>query len=115
MKIQNFSLGYMQPSGAPPASASGRQVAPDCDDPWAQAVHYYGTPVLRSLQSGGAKTKQELYDRVKEVLGTAAAGLTFEQFNEIVSRMIRSGRLARVREGEKRQDDQIALPIPQAE
>jgi len=102
MNIKNFSLDYIQPGAATQAVSS--------TDPWAEAVNYYGQPILRALQEGGHKRVQELFDRTKADLHVP--DLRLEQFVGVVDRMILNKQLTVLQSGQTPGDAVVALPVP---
>jgi len=107
MDFRKFSLEYLHPAaGAARGLASAIPAIPDA---WAEAIQYYGRPVLAALQENGSKTVGELFELTKQILH--APDLQKEQFETIVTRMVEGGQLSVVRKGEKRDEDQIGLPI----
>lgn len=101
MNIKNFSLDYIQPSAA--------TQAPPVTDPWAEAVNYYGQPILRALQEGGHKRVQELFDRTKADLNVP--DLQLEQFVGVVDRMILNKQITVVQSGQSPGEAIVALPV----
>ena len=93
----------MQPSAASRGSA---QVG---NDVWADAIRYYGAPVLRALQKGGAMTVQDLLVHAKSTL--PAPDLAFDQFDGVICRMVEGGMIEVVRDGATPPERQVALPI----
>jgi hypothetical protein len=102
MNIKNFSLDYIQPSGA-------AQAVP-ATDPWVDAVNYYGPPILRTLQEGGHKRVHELFERTKVDLNVP--DLQLEQFVGVVDRMILNRQITVVQTGESSGEAIVALPVP---
>ena len=101
MNFKNFSLDYLQPTGTTQTV--------DKPDIWADAVKYYGSPVLGMLQEGGHKTVQELFDMTKDRL--KAPQLQLEQFVGVIDRMISTGQLIVTKQGQTPGDFIVALPL----
>ena len=110
MNVRNFSLDFLQPSSSSRGSAAPTgSAATAADDPWAEAIRYYGAPVLKNLQEGGAKTVRELFETTKTVL--KVPDLNVDQFAGVVWRMIEGRQLAVVRSAATLIDSSIALAI----
>lgn len=102
MNIKNFSLDYIQPVKT--------QSAASVADPWAEAVNYYGPPILKTLQEGGHKRVQALFDITKEIL--KVPDLQLEQFVGVIDRMILNRQLTVVQSGATPGEAIVALPVP---
>jgi hypothetical protein len=101
MNIKNFSLDYIQPSG----TTQTVQAA----DTWADAVKYYGPPILKMLQEGGHKTVQELFEATKQEL--AVPELQFDQFVGVIDRLILNKQIIVTKSGASRGEFVVALPV----
>jgi hypothetical protein len=86
----------------------GSSAAPVADE-WAEAVRFYGEPVLKALQRGGAKTVLDLFGTTKTEL--RVPNLQIDQFQGVVWRMIESNQIAVVQQGSTLVDSSVALPI----
>ena len=102
MNIKNFSLDYIQPAETQAPTA--------VQDPWAEAVNYYGPPVLRTLQEAGHKRVQELFEITKTTL--KVPDLQLEQFVGVIDRMILNRQLTVVKSGGTSGEAIVALPVP---
>ena len=78
-------------------------------DPWAEAIRYYGAPVLKTLQEGGVKTVRELFDATKAVL--KVPDLQVDQFAGVVWRMVEGRQLAVVKSAPTLVESSVALAI----
>jgi hypothetical protein len=102
MNIKNFSLDYIQPSGA-------TQTAP-ATDPWVEALSYYGPPILHMLQEGGHKTVQELFQKTQ--LDLKVPQLQLEQFVVVIDRLIVNKQVTVVKQGDSPGEAVVALAVP---
>lgn len=109
MNVRNFSLDFLQPSSSSRGSSVPTSSAAPPADPWAEAIRFYGEPVLRTLQEGGAKGVQELFVQTKTARNVP--DLQIEQFLGVVWRMIESRQIAVVRQGSTLAESSVALPI----
>lgn len=118
MNTSNFSLDYLAPtlSAASVAAAPGLTPAPalapaaaPAADPWDEAVHFYGAPVLTTLQEDGRKRVRELFDITKVKTKTPDLGL--DEFTRVIHEMVRRRQVAVVEDATAFADCIIALPI----
>jgi hypothetical protein len=109
MNVRNFSLDFLQPGSSSRGPAAPSSSAAPPDDEWAEAIRYYGQPVLRTLQAGGAKRVKELFEATKTAL--PAPTLELNQFLNVVWRMIDRRQLAVVERAETLAECSVGLPI----
>ncbi|MEY2549065.1 MAG: hypothetical protein QOD64_1647 [Verrucomicrobiota bacterium] len=103
MNIRNFSLDYIQPT-------DGGGAAVPVADPWADAVNYYTPHILKTLQEGGHKRVQDLFETIRAALNVPQ--LQLDQFVGVIDRMILNRQLTVVQPGQSPGEAVIALPLP---
>lgn len=109
MNVRNFSLDFLQPTSSSRGPAAPSSSARPVADEWAEAIRYYGQPVLRTLQKGGARSVRELFEVTKIDLNVPT--LELNQFLNVVWRMIESRQIAVVEHAETLAECSVALPI----